>query len=292
MQAQQLKEALFSLGVESDFVTVTTSGDRIQDRRLADCGGKSLFTKEIDHALLKGDIDIAVHSVKDLEGFLPKGILLGAVLRREDPRDALVCPRYKSFEELPPESVFGTSSPRREAQVLALRPDFKVTLLRGNVETRLEKINQGSCDFTFLAVAGLKRLGLYSEEKFSPLDSEFFLPCVGQGAIGMTCRSEDEEIRTILDSVNHLKSFQEISIERRFLEGLKGGCKTPVAGLCQKAGDDFLFKIFVSKEDGSDFIRKEAQGSFDFFMKEAFTLGREMARWLEGRSNDSAHQAP
>ncbi len=290
LQAQQLKDALSTLGIESDFVTVTTSGDRIQDRRLADCGGKSLFTKEIDQALLNGDIDLAVHSVKDLEGFLPKGVQLAAILSREDPRDAFVCPRYNSFEDLPLGSIFGTSSPRREAQVLAIRPDFKVTLLRGNVETRLEKIDRGECDFTLLAVAGLKRLGLYSKDRFPPLDMDSFLPCVGQGAIGMTCRSEDQKIQAILDHINHSQSFQEILIERKFLEGLKGGCKTPVAGLCKKTGNDFVFKVFVSREDGSDFIRKEVRGSFDFLLKKAFDLGQEMALWLEVQSNDLAHQ--
>lgn len=278
-------------GVETDLIILTTSGDKIQDRRLADCGGKSLFTKEIDLALLNGEVDLAVHSVKDLEGFLPPGVHLAVTLKREDPRDVLVSPHFKSFEEIPSGARFGTSSPRREAQALALRPDLEIVLLRGNVDTRLEKIRRGDCDFTLLAVAGLKRLGLYDEYRFPILDPKFFLPCIGQGAIGITCREGDQAIYDLLQTMNHAQTFQEISIERAFLKGLKGGCKTPVAGLCVKTGEEhFSFQIFIARQGGSDSVRRTATGSYGSLKKEACSLGQEMALWLEGEGHDSAHK--
>ena len=211
---------------------ITTSGDRLKDQPLRDFGGKGLFTKEIDEALLRGDVDMAVHSMKDLETDLPAGICIAAILPRADVRDAFISPKAPSLAELPPGSVVGTSSLRRGAQLKRLRPDLRVIDFRGNVETRLKKLAEGQADATLLALAGLERLGLASHAT-AILSTDEMLPAVAQGAIGVTCRSDDAKTLALLAALNDQTSATAVMCERAFLARLDGSCKTPIAGLAE-----------------------------------------------------------
>jgi len=239
-----------------DTVIIRTSGDAIQDRTLADIGGKGLFTKELDEAMLAGRIDLAAHSVKDLPTWLPQGIVLGAVLARADPRDVLIAPCRHALADLPPGAVVGTASLRRQAQVLALRPDVTVVPLRGNVGTRLGKIEQGHVDATLLALAGLQRLGL-TDVGGVVLSTETMLPAVGQGAIGVTCREDDVDARSLLDTLHDRACGFEIAAERAMLAILDGSCRTPIGGLARLDGDRLRLRGLVARPDGSRVIAGE-----------------------------------
>jgi len=239
---------------------ITTSGDRIKDKPLRDFGGKGLFTKEIDEALLGGDVDLAVHSMKDLETDLPAGISIAAVLPRADVRDAFVSGRAPTLAELPPGAVVGTSSLRRSAQLRRLRPDLRVVDLRGNVETRLKKVGEGQTDATLLALAGLERLGLASCAT-SILSTEEMLPAVAQGAIGVTCRSDDADTRALLAPLNDAVSATAVTCERSFLARLDGSCKTPIAGLAEIAGGMLRFRGLILTPDGSQWYGIELTGA-------------------------------
>jgi hydroxymethylbilane synthase len=209
-----------------------TSGDRLKDQRLQDAGGKGLFTKELDEALLDGRIDAAVHSMKDLPTRLPDGIVLAAVPSREDPRDAFISHKAKTLKDLPPGAVVGTASLRRQAQALHLRPDLKIVTLRGSVETRLKKLESGAIDATFLALAGLKRLGL-EKHAVSLIDEEEMPSAPGQGALAITCRAGDDEARILLAKISVFASEIAIAAERGFLEALDGSCRTPIGALAR-----------------------------------------------------------
>ena len=215
-QAQQTQKALTRLSIESAIVPITTSGDRIQDRRLCEVGGKVLFTKEIEEALLKGEIDVAVHSLKDVETHLPQGLVIGCVLEREDPRDAFIS-ACKTLEDLPKGARLGTASLRRSSQALSVRPDLQITLVRGNVETRLRLLEDGKVDALILAAAGLKRLGKEAVVSHV-LSIEQFVPSAGQGAIALECREKDSFILNLLNQMNHTEHFLSIQLERLFLE--------------------------------------------------------------------------
>jgi len=220
--------------------TITT-GDKITDRRLIEAGGKGLFTKELDEALLAGRIDLAVHSLKDLPTRLPAGIVLACVPERADARDALIARGAATFADLPAGAVLGTASLRRQAQALHARPDLVVKTLRGNVETRLARIEEGAFDATFLAVAGLQRLGL--EDRISSLvDPEAMPPAAGQGALAVTARSADAEIRAMLEALDDRRAAIETGAERAFLAALDGSCRTPIAAWARldDAGLSFL----------------------------------------------------
>jgi hydroxymethylbilane synthase len=234
-----------------ELVTIRTSGDRIQDRPLAEAGGKGLFTKEIEEALLGGAIDLAVHSSKDMPTVLPAGLMLAAFLPREDPRDAFVSRRARSLRDLPRGAVVGTASPRRQAMVKRLRPDLAVTPLRGNVETRLRKLDNGEADAILLAVAGLKRLGL-ADKATAVLDVDAFLPAVGQGAIGIETRASDTRTREMLMPINHADTASAIVTERAFLAVLDGSCRTPIAGHATVTGGRLRFRGMIVKPDGSE----------------------------------------
>lgn len=208
-------------------IPLSTTGDCVQDRPLAEVGGKGLFTKEIDAAMLRGDIDIAVHSAKDLPTLLPEGIHLAGFLPREDVRDAFISTKACRLQDLPHGATLGTASPRREAQVLLARPDLRVVLLRGNVETRLKKVESGEIDATLLAFAGLKRLGL-AHRASALLDVEMFLPAVGQGALAITAGSGS--FAALLAPLVHIPTTRAVSCERAFLAVLGGSCRTPIAG--------------------------------------------------------------
>jgi hydroxymethylbilane synthase len=239
---------------------ITTSGDRIKDKPLRDFGGKGLFTKEIDEALLGGDVDLAVHSMKDLETDLPAGVSIAAVLPRADVRDAFVSGRAPTLAELPPGAVVGTSSLRRSAQLRRFRPDLRVVDLRGNVETRLKKVGEGQADATLLALAGLERLGLASCAT-SILSTEEMLPAVAQGAIGVTCRSDDAGTRALLAPLNDALSATAVTCERSFLARLDGSCKTPIAGLAEISDGMLRFRGLILTPDGSQWYGIELTGA-------------------------------
>ena len=230
---------------------ITTSGDRLKDQPLRDFGGKGLFTKEIDEALLRGDVDMAVHSMKDLETDLPAGICIAAILPRADVRDAFISPKAPSLAELPPGSVVGTSSLRRGAQIKRLRPDLRLIDFRGNVETRLKKLADGQADATLLALAGLERLGLASHAT-SILPTDEMLPAVAQGAIGVTCRSDDAKTLELFAALNDQTSATAVMCERAFLARLDGSCKTPIAGLAEIEADMLRFRGLILAPDGSE----------------------------------------
>ncbi|TVR80215.1 MAG: hydroxymethylbilane synthase [Rhodospirillales bacterium] len=234
-------------------VTIVTSGDRIVDRALADVGGKGLFTKEIDTALLEGEIDAAVHSCKDLPTQLPDGIVLAAVLPREDPRDVLIARQARTIAELPPGGTVGTASLRRQAQVLRHRPDLRIRVLRGNVARRIAQVEDGAVDATFLALAGLRRLGL-ADGASAVIDPAEMLPAVGQGAIAVTCREADQATRARLAACDDALSHACIRAERAMLAVLDGSCRTPIGGLAEADGHLLHLRGLVARPDGSDVI--------------------------------------
>jgi hydroxymethylbilane synthase len=240
--------------------TITTSGDRIKDKPLREFGGKGLFSKEIDEALLRSDVDLAVHSMKDLETDLPKGLCIAAILPRADVRDAFVSSKAPSLDTLAPGSTVGTSSLRRQAQVRRARPDLRVVELRGNVETRLNKLAEGQADATLLALAGLERLGLASHAT-SILSTEEMLPAVSQGAIGVTCRSDDVATRALLTPLNDAVSAAAVACERAFLARLDGSCKTPIAGLAEIANGIVRFRGLILTPDGGEWYEVELTGT-------------------------------
>jgi hydroxymethylbilane synthase len=254
---------------------ITTSGDRIRDKPLRDFGGKGLFTKEIDEALLDGAVDLAVHSMKDLPTELPQGISIAAVLPRGDVRDAFISARADSLAGLPPGAVVGSSSLRRQAQVKRLRPDLQTIDLRGNVETRLKKLEQGMVDATLLALAGLERLSLTSHVT-SVLPADEMLPAVAQGAIGISCRSDDAETRELLRALNDDRTATAVACERAFLGELDGSCRTPIAGLAEIMGGALRFRGLVLTPDGSEWHEVEKRGATEDAVSIGGSSGREL----------------
>jgi hydroxymethylbilane synthase len=260
---------------------IRTTGDRIQDRPLADVGGKGLFTKEIDAALLAGAIDAAVHSAKDLPSLMPDGVAIGAYLPREDVRDALVSALADTVEGLPREATFGVASLRRQAQALRLRPDLKPVLLRGNVETRLRKAESGVVGATLLAFAGLKRLGLAHRAR-AVLDVDKFLPAPGQGAIAITARSADARALQALNAISDGETSAALTAERAFLAELEGSCRTPIAGLARLDGGRLRLMGEVLRPDGSERFDIAVEGA----PADAERLGRDAGRELAARLPD------
>jgi hydroxymethylbilane synthase len=262
-----------------ELVVIRTTGDTIQDRPLADEGGKGLFTKEIEEALLDRRIDLAVHSAKDMPTILPKGLALAACLEREDPRDVFISHKARSLVELPRGASLGTASLRRQAIAKRARPDLRVTPLRGNVETRLRKLDAGEVDATLLALAGLRRLGLV-EHITSIMNAEAFLPAVGQGAIGIEVRKDDTRVCDILAHVDHAETSIAIACERAFLAALDGSCKTPIAGHATISGDAIQFRGLIARPDGSAAHDIAGTGS----RKDAATIGTDAGRELKHRA--------
>jgi hydroxymethylbilane synthase len=232
-----------------EIVVISTSGDRIQDRPLSEVGGKGLFTKEIEDALLSGSIDIAVHSSKDMPTLLPEGLMLAAFLERQDPRDAFIGHRVAKLADLPPQSTIGSSSLRRQAQIKRIRPDLNVVMFRGNVQTRLKKVADGIVDGTLLALAGLKRLELDAAVT-ETLPVSAFLPAPGQGAICIECREGDAGARTMLSMIAHADTTTALMCERAFLGALDGDCRTPLAGHAAVANGRIEFTGLVLTPDG------------------------------------------
>jgi hydroxymethylbilane synthase len=257
---------------------IRTSGDRIQDRPLAKAGGKGLFTKEIDAALLAGAIDAAVHSAKDLPSLSPAGVSIAALLPREDVRDAFVSALADTLEGLPHGATFGAASLRRQAQALRLRPDLRPTVLRGNVETRLKKAEAGAVGATLLALAGLKRLGLAQRAR-AVLELDKFLPAPCQGAIAITARSADQRALRMLEPISDPATSTAITAERAFQAELEGSCRTPIAGLARLKAGRLLFLGEVLRTDGSERFEIDAEGA----PADAERLGREAGRDLKAR---------
>ncbi len=260
-----------------EIVPIKTTGDVIVDRSLTDLGGKSLFTKEIELALTNHDIDIAVHSMKDVTADFQPGLIFPALLEREDPRDALITKDGKKFEDFPPGSLFGTSSLRRQAFVRNKYPHFRVENLRGNVPTRFQKIMEGEYDATLLAAAGLKRLGML-ELATQVLSIDEFIPAVAQGALGIQCREEDGFVTNLLKPLNHLTTYQAVTAERAFLRALNGSCRTPIAGYAHIEEETLQFKGMVSESDGQNMKFVTLSGS----PLEAEKIGLEAANQIRG----------
>jgi hydroxymethylbilane synthase len=257
-----------------EVVVVRTTGDRITDRPLAEVGGKALFCKEIETALAERRIDVAVHSMKDLPTWLPDGLVLAGVLERADVRDVLISKPGADLQGLPESALIGTTSPRRQAQLMAQRPDLRVGLLRGNVQTRLARIEEGVVDATLLAKAGLDRLGIGVSGVV--LDAEQMLPACGQGLIALECRADDERMRMVLEAIEHRPSACQARGERALLEAIDGSCHTPLGGLAELIGAELFVRGLLAWPDGSRLLRAERRGP----AADASRLGREVGEEL------------
>jgi hydroxymethylbilane synthase len=275
-QAKLVRDALAAAHPDlapAEIAVIKTTGDQVQDRKLDEIGGKGLFTKEIEEALLAGRIDLAVHSMKDMPTVLPEGLVIGCLLKREDPRDALFSPHAKTLAGLPRGAKVGTSSLRRQAQILALRPDLKVVTLRGNVGTRLAKLAAGNVDATLLALAGLVRLGL-ADKAIAILSTEEMLPAVAQGAIGVEIRATDSRVRDLLAPLDDPATELAVNAERACLSVLDGSCHTPIAALAEPDSNGTLrLRSLIALPDGSALRRDERKGSARS-LAEAIALGR------------------
>ncbi|TCT06047.1 hydroxymethylbilane synthase [Aquabacter spiritensis] len=256
---------------------IRTSGDRIQDRALSEAGGKGLFTKEIEEALLAGTIDLAVHSAKDVSTILPDGLHLAGFLPRADVRDALILREGAGLSDLPTGARVGTASLRREAQLRRLRPDLDVSLLRGNVHTRLAKVREGAFDATLLALAGLTRLGLAAAAS-AVLDIDAFLPAVGQGAVAIETRKDDPPTEAAIAAIACRATGIALAAERAFLAALDGSCRTPIAGLATVEGDDVRLRGLVLSPDGRSAAESDARAP----IADAVRLGTESGAELRG----------
>ena len=272
MAALNLPEGAFEV------IAIKTTGDRVQDRPLGEIGGKGLFTKEIEEAMLSGAIDIAVHSMKDMPVVFPDGLVLDCHLPREDVRDAFISPGYGTVSDLPEGATVGSSSLRRRAQLKHRRPDLNVVEFRGNVQTRLRKLDEKVADATFLAVAGLNRLGRQDviADAVSP---DVMLPAIAQGAIGIERREDDAEAGAALDLINDTDTNLRLSAERALLKGLDGSCQTPIAGLAELNGPRLRLRGQVLRPDGSEAISHEMECPAETGAK----TGAEMADWMRAR---------
>lgn len=259
-----------------EIVVIKTTGDAIQDRPLSEVGGKGLFTKEIEEALLTGRIDLAVHSAKDMPTISQPGLMLAACLEREDPRDAFISLKAKSLADLPQGARLGTASLRRQAIVKKARPDLVVTPLRGNVETRLRKLEAGEVDATLLAIAGLNRMGL-ADHATHIMPADEFLPAVAQGAIGIETRGDDNRTRQFVAPINHAPTFIAVACERAFLTALDGSCKTPLAGHATLSGDTLHFRGLIARPDGAAAHDITGNGH----IRDAVRIGEEAGRALK-----------
>ena len=252
---------------------IVTKGDRILDVPLAQIGGKGLFTKEIEEDLLDGTVDLAVHSLKDMPTVLPEGLCLTAITERANVGDAFVSNKYGSFEELPLGAVVGTSSLRRKAQLLAKRPDLEIRDLRGNVDTRLRKLDEGLYDAIILAAAGLERLG-HGDRISSLIPADVCLPAVGQGALAIEARTADKEVRDMLSFLNDLNTKQATDAERAFLGLLEGGCQVPIGVHADVEGENIRIEAIIAALDGSTILRDTINGKAD----DAVSLGQQLGK--------------
>ncbi len=260
---------------------IQTSGDKILDVPLAKIGGKGLFVKEIEEALLAGEIDLAVHSMKDVPAEMPAGLDIVCVPSREDARDALISRDGRRFKDLPPGAVIGTASLRRQAQLLSLRPDLRISMLRGNLDTRLRKLKEGDFDAIVLAAAGLHRLA-WAGEITEYLDPIVSLPAIGQGALGIQGRGDDSFVRSILEPLNDPVTRTAVTAERAFLHRLEGGCQVPIAAHATVSDGQVRLDGLVASVDGKTIIRDQIQGTNE----NAFAIGIQLAERLLERGGD------
>ncbi|KAA6209043.1 hydroxymethylbilane synthase [Avibacterium paragallinarum] len=276
-QANYIKDRLTQLypNLQVELVPMVTKGDVILDTPLAKIGGKGLFVKELENALLTGEADIAVHSMKDVPMTFPAGLGLSVICKREDPRDAFVSNTYRTLTELPAGAVVGTSSLRRQCQLKALRPDLKIQSLRGNVGTRLSKLDNGDYDAIILAAAGLIRLEM-ADRIASFIDTETSLPAAGQGAVGIECRFDDVAVQQLLAPLADPETTACVLAERAMNHHLQGGCQVPIGGYAVVRGDQLYLKALVGKVDGSQIIRAEAQSA----VQNSHQLGVQVAERL------------
>jgi hydroxymethylbilane synthase len=281
--AARLRREHPGLGVER--VVLSTAGDRVVDVALSKVGDKGLFTRELEEALVEGRVDVAVHSLKDLPTEMPDGLALGAVPEREDPRDALVGPFTGGLDGLPAGARVGTSSLRRRAQLLARRPDLRVVDLRGNVPTRLEKVERGECDAAVLALAGLRRLGL-EHAAGCVLEPEEMLPAVGQGALAVQCRRGDSHVRALLGPLDHGPTRLAVAAERGLLARLEGGCQVPVGCLAAPLGTHLLVRGLVADVDGSVVVSGVLEDAVRDEPAATALGGRLAERLLEGGARE------
>jgi hydroxymethylbilane synthase len=283
VQARTVRARLaVTLGVDEtaiELVIIRTTGDAIQDRPLAEEGGKGLFTKEIEEALLDGRIDLAVHSAKDMPTALPAGLMLTACLEREDVRDVFISRKAPSLADLPQGATLGTASLRRQAIAKRARGDLRVVPLRGNVETRLRKLDSGEVDATILALAGLKRLGL-QHHATKIMHAHEFIPAVGQGAIGIEARENDTRTREILARIDHDDTSTALACERAFLGVLDGSCKTPIGGHANISGGTIHFRGLIARPDGAAAHDVAGTG----LRKDAIMIGGEAGRELKAQA--------
>ena len=274
--------AAFALPDEAfEVVVISTTGDRVQDRPLKELGGKGLFTREIENDLLFKTIDIAVHSMKDMPVLQPKGLLLDTYLPREDVRDAFVSPSVGSLADLAAGSLVGTSSLRRKAQVLVAYPHLEVVEFRGNVQTRLKKLADGVAACTFLAMAGLNRLGR-ADVATAAIAPEVMLPAVAQGAIGIERRADDSRAADMLAAIHHAETGQRLAAERSFLATLDGSCETPIAGLAELNGNTLRLRGEILRPDGSESLSDDQSAP----VEDGAELGRVMAAKLLARAGE------
>lgn len=265
-------------------IPITTSGDRNKKDCLADIGGKGLFTKELEEALLSHHIDMAVHSLKDVPGIEPEGLQLAAFLEREDARDALIGP-FARLEDLPPGSTLGTSSPRRAVQIMSRFPSVTIVPMRGNVGTRMEKVARGDASATLLAMAGLNRLGL--EKNAVPLSVEHMLPAIGQGAIAVQIREKDTSLYTMLRAINHTPTERAITAERALLKRLNGNCRTPIAGFAELQKDELSLHALLATPDAKILLRASMKGP----AQEAERIGQAVAEALLAQGGETIMEA-
>ena len=283
-QAEHVRERLQALhpGLQVELVTMSTQGDRVLDSPLAKIGGKGLFVKELELAMLEGRADIAVHSMKDVTAELPEDLAIGAILEREDPRDAFVSGQFTSIGDLPQGARVGTSSLRRQCQLLAARPDLQILDLRGNVGTRLSKLDDGQYDALVLACAGLKRLGM--EERITcAISPDEMLPAIAQGVIGIECRLDDKRVADLIRPLTHAETGLRTRAERAMNAALAGGCQTPLAGYSELGDGVIELRGLVGWPDGSEIIRARISGP----QEEAESLGRQLAEDLLARGGRS-----
>ncbi len=276
-QAEYVRDRLMAIHPELnvELLGMTTQGDKILDSPLAKIGGKGLFVKELEQRMLEGSADIAVHSMKDVPVAFPDGLHLAVICEREDPRDAFVSNRFKSLDELPQGAKVGTSSMRRQCQLRALRPDLQILDLRGNVNTRLRKLDEGQYDAIILAAAGLIRLGF--EARISQtMGTEISLPAIGQGAVGIECRSDDERINQLIAPLNDPSTRTRVLAERAMNNRLEGGCQVPIAGHATLEGGQLYLRGLVGSANGETMVRGERRGP----QSDAESMGIELAEEL------------
>jgi hydroxymethylbilane synthase len=275
---EQLKQA----GIPNDFEVkkIVTKGDQILDVTLSKVGGKGLFVKEIEQAMYDKKIDLAVHSMKDMPAAIPEGLIITSIPVREDHRDALISKQNVRFEDLSKGAIIGTSSLRRAAQLLAARPDIKIKWIRGNIETRIRKLKEEDYDAIILAVSGLKRVGLSESLITEYLAPDICVPAVGQGALAIECREDDQELREILAKINDEPTARTVQAERTFLHLLEGGCQVPIGGYAYIEEDTIILTALVGTPDGKTILKEVVRG------KDPETVGKEAADLLKQRGAD------